>query len=286
MPDLDQSKMGDHLPTAESSAAPMASSRSVDYPAIVEFVRKRRQATGGYSATPRLPATVEDTFEAVAILLDISERGFDLPKPPGDDDALACYLGRVLAAPWLAISTTFRMLLSCRSLDLAIDVERVRSHVAACLAREPSLATVYYVARIAVEILAIKPRELLGGRQPVPLPARYAVDDMHRYLAVQNMLNEQPVDSNEIVDWLQRSQNGDGGFGFFPGTTSFIENCHAGLAALTLLAAVPVDLVNARAFIVSCQTGAGGFSRNLRAAPFLESTWHAVASLRLLEKMP
>ena len=91
---------------------------------------------------------------------------------------------------------------------------------------------------------------------------------MHRYLAVQNMLNEQPVDSNEIVDWLQRSQNGDGGFGFFPGTTSFIENCHAGLAALTLLAAVPVDLVNARAFVIACQTGAGGFRVISAPLPF------------------
>ena len=263
----------------------METGRGVDYPAIVEFVRQRRKSTGGYGATPRLPATIQDTFEAVSILHDLAERGLDLPEPPGEDDALAGYLGRVLSAPWLAVATTFRLFLICRSLGLAADVERVRSYAVACLAREPSLATVYYVVRIAVEILAIEPGELLAGGQPVILPGRYAVDDMHRFLAVKNMLNERPTDVAAVVDWLQRSQNGDGGFGFFPGTTSFIENCHACLAAMTLLAATPVELVNARAFIISCQTGVGGFSRNFYAAPFLDATWHAVVSLRLLEKM-
>ncbi|MCF6291308.1 MAG: hypothetical protein L3J03_09985 [Desulfobacterales bacterium] len=263
----------------------MEAGRAVDYPAIVEFVRQRWKSTGGYGATPWLPATIEDTFEAVAILHDLAGRGLDLPQPPGEDDALAGYLGRVLSAPWPSIGTTFRLWLTCRSLGLAVDVERVRAYAAARLAREPSLATVYYVARTAIEILATRPGELLGAGLPVTLPGRYAVDDMHRFLAVKNMLNERPADVAAVVTWLQRSQNGDGGFGFFPGTTSFIENCHACLAAMTLLAARPVAPVNARAFIFSCQTGVGGFSRNFSAAPFLDATWHAVVSIRLLEKI-
>ncbi len=262
-----------------------ARGRDVDYSAILEFVRQRRKPTGGYGDTPRLPATIQDTFEAVAILHDLAGRGLDLPEPPGEDDALAGYLGRLLSAPWLAIATTFRLLLTCRSLGLAVDGERVRSYALACLAGEPSLATLYYVARTAVEILAMEPGELFAAGQPVVLPGRYAVDDMHRFLAVKNMLNERPADVAPIIDWLQRSQNSDGGFGFFPGTTSFIENCHACLAAMGLLAATPVEPVNARAFIISCQTGVGGFSRNFYAAPFLDATWHALASLCLLEKM-
>jgi prenyltransferase beta subunit len=92
-------------------------------------------------------------------------------------------------------------------------------------------------------------------------------------------------EAEELTGWLQRSQNGDGGFGFFPGTTSFIENSHAALAALSLIGAKPVDLVNARYFIISSQTGGGGFARSPGAAPFLDASWHGVASLRLLAEM-
>lgn len=73
-----------------------------------------------------------------------------------------------------------------------------------------------------------------------------------------------------------------GRFGFFPGTTSFIENCHHALAALTMLGGAPDQPEKARQFVLSCQTAGGGFGRSLRAAPFLDSTWHALPSLRLL----
>jgi len=36
--------------------------RKLDHATLMDFVQKRHQATGGYSATPLLPATVEDTF--------------------------------------------------------------------------------------------------------------------------------------------------------------------------------------------------------------------------------
>jgi len=36
--------------------------RLVDRAALMAFVLKRRKATGGYGATPRLPATIQDTL--------------------------------------------------------------------------------------------------------------------------------------------------------------------------------------------------------------------------------
>jgi prenyltransferase beta subunit len=117
------------------------------------------------------------------------------------------------------------------------------------------------------------------------LPAPCAVGDVARYLFVKKMAAQPVAGAGELVAWLQRTQNGDGGFGFFPGTTSFIENCHAGLAALSLLGARPIDLDGARAFVVSCQTGRGGFARSPKAAPFLDASWYGIASLRLLEEM-
>ena len=255
-------------------------SRQVDYAALMEFVHKRRKVTGGYGATPRLPATIQDTFQAVAIGIVL---GQDLPTPQSEP-ALAEYLARMLAVPWLGIDTTFRLLITCRVCGIVIDAERIRAHLAACLARNASLAATYYMSRIAREILGDEPDPRGSGRA-VMLPAPCAVGDVARYLFVKKMAGQSVAGAGELGVWLQRSQNGDGGFGFFPGTTSFIENCHAALAALSLLGAKPVDLDGAREFVVSCQTGRGGFGRSQRAAPFLDASWHGVASLRLLEEM-
>jgi len=254
--------------------------RQVDHVALMDFVHKRRKATGGYGATPRLPATIQDTFQAVAITLVL---GQDLPTPQSEP-ALAEYLARMLAVPWLGIDTTFRLLMTCRICGVAMDAERVRSHLAACLSRDASLATTYYVSRIAREILEEEPDSRGSGRSLL-LPASCAVGDVARFLFVKKMDDQPVAGAGELAGWLQRTQNGDGGFGFFPGTTSFIENCHAGLAGLSLLGARRIDSGNVRAFIISCQTGRGGFGRSPRAAPFLDASWHGVASLRLLEEM-
>lgn len=254
--------------------------RQVDHAALMEFVLKRRKATGGFGATPRLPATIQDTFQAVAIGIALGQD----PPTPQTEPALAEYLSRMLAVPWLGIDTTFRLLITCHACGLAMDGERVRAHLAACLTRETSLAAIYYVSRIAREILGeeVDPR---GSGRSVMLPAPCAVGDVARYLFVKKMDSLPVAGAEQLVAWLQRTQNGDGGFGFFPGTTSFIENCHAGLAALSLLGARPIDPDGARAFLVSCQTGRGGFARSPKAAPFLDASWYGIASLRLLAEM-
>jgi len=254
--------------------------RQVDHAALMEFVRKRRKITGGYGATPRLPATIQDTFQAVAICLVLGE---ETPTPQAEP-ALAEYLARMLAVPWLGIETTFRLLLTCRVCGLAMDDERVRVHLAARLSGDVSLAATYYVSRIFREILG-EDQDFLGSGRSLLLPAPCAVEDVARYLFVKGMAGQPVAGAEELAGWLQRAQNGDGGFGFFPGTTSFIENCHAALAALSLLGAKPSEPTKARAFLLSCQTGRGGFARSPRAAPFLDASWHGVASLRLLEEM-
>ena len=255
--------------------------RKINHATLMDFVQKLRQATGGYSATPLLPATIEDTFHALAINLVLTK----LPSTPQSEPALTEYLARRLAAPWLRIDTTFRLLTICHVCGLTLDTKRVRSHLTACLIKDDSLDASYYVSKIAREILETEPQDFLGFKRPVALPARYAVDDVARYLAVKAMGDQRIEEAENLTEWLQRSQNGDGGFGFFPGTTSFIENSHAALAALSLLGARPVDLANARSFIISSQTGGGGFARSPGAAAFLDASWHGTASLRLLEEM-
>ena len=257
--------------------------RTVDYASLAAFVAKRRKATGGYGATRQLPATVEDTFEAVELLGIISGRA-PVELLPENDPELADYLARVQAAPWLGLATTYQLLVTCRRLGLALDADRIRDYAVAALSRAPSLATTYYVARLAGEVLGERPGSLLGREPLLELPARCTVDHVCMQVAVCAALGR-PLAAAELIPWLQRAQNGDGGFGFFPGTISFIENSHAALAALALLGARPTAPAAARAFILSCQTGAGGFGRSSRAAPFLDASWHAIRSLQALESL-
>lgn len=258
--------------------------RTVDYAKLVEFVTLRRKESGGYGATRRLPATVADTYEAVGLLAATADH-VPAAMAPAGDDALAGYLARTQAKPWLGIATTFQLLAICRRLGVTIATERLHAYVATAIAAMPSLETSYYVVRLAQEVVEIAPAAWLGATPEVTLPARKSVGDVRMLLVAKQRLGQPIAGAADLADWLRRSQNGDGGFGFFPGTTSFIENCHSALAALALLGAQPEDPAAARAFVISCQTGRGGFGRSPRAAPFLDASWHAIRSLQLLESM-
>ena len=75
------------------------------------------------------------------------------------------------------------------------------------------------------------------------------------------------------------------GFGFYPETTSYMENTYCGLEVLSKLNSSPTQLHLCRNYILSCQTKGGGFGRAPISFPFIESTFHAVSGLLLLEEM-
>lgn len=255
----------------------------VDFAGIVSFVAKRRKATGGYGATPRLPATIEDTHEAVAIsqYLTVLAPDTRLPFPPETDPELHDYLREIVRRNWPGPRTTSQLLQTCRFLGIPLDRERVRKYTAGHRPGQNDLSTIYYATLIEVAVPTLSP-PIWTGNIPA-LPARPTVEDVRMHLLLRKLSgNAEIAGQGELLAWLRRCQNGDGGFGFFPGTTSFIENSHHCLAALNLLGGAPAEPEKARQFILSCQTGRGGFGRSLRAAPFLDSTWHALASLSLL----
>ena len=254
----------------------------VDCAGVISYVDKRRKATGGYGATFRLPATIEDTFEAVAISRDLTilAPGTTLPRPPEADPELRAYLDEAQQRPWPGLRTTCQLIRTCLFLGIPVDKERVQHYTSSPRAGSNDLHTAYYTALIDN---AIHPTHPAQPTDTPPLPSRPTVKEVRMHLTLRKLAGyEQPADHGELLAWLLRCQNGDGGFGFFPGTTSFIENCHHALAALALLDGAPEQPEKARQFVLSCQTAGGGFGRSLRAAPFLDSTWHGLASLRLL----
>jgi len=89
----------------------------------------------------------------------------------------------------------------------------------------------------------------------------------------------------EHITWLQQTQGIDGGFGFYPQTTTFIENTYHGLYALEQLEAEPLKLQACEKFILLCRTGNSAFGRKIISIPTLEATYYATKSLEIIDRM-
>ncbi|HER62357.1 MAG TPA: hypothetical protein ENO11_00045 [Desulfobacteraceae bacterium] len=255
--------------------------------AAIPFVEARRKQASGFSATPSLPPTIEDTYHALNILglarrYDaVQGKGFD----PAMDEDLRFYLDGCRRSLSVGARTTFQMLWCCRAAGLGLDRDAVAAVALDRMRIADSLDDWYYCARILVEVLGHKPPITAGARNVAVVLNRSwrGVDEAWMHLYLCGMFGHHlPQAVPKLISWLLASQNGDGGFGFFPGTTSFVENSHYCLRALDILGADPANPETARCFITSCQTVSGGFGRGLRAAPFLDTTWHALAALALL----
>jgi len=255
--------------------------------AAIPFVAARRKAEGGFGATPRLPATIEDTYNALHILElarkyeAIEESGLD----PAADENLRTYLAARRQSLPAGVRITFQLLWCCKAIGLEFDRDFFETTVIARMKASDSLMDWYYGARILAEVLGGKVR--LVAESPILTTVMdkkwRAIDEAWMQMYLSRLYRDTlPLPEPELIAWCRACQNGDGGFGFFPGTTSFVENCHAALRSLAFLGAGPLDPGRAFLFLTGCQTVSGGFGRIGRAAPFLDTTWHALAALALI----
>jgi len=253
---------------------------------ILAFVEARRKEEGGYGATPLLPATVEDTYHALCTI-EVLSKIPSLRKVAAfnrHERSLRRYLASVSETPWVSARTTYQAL-HCSSLTgLTLDRGQTEDYVKRRLMKPAGLAERYYCARILREVLAIRNMTVWPKARMLRFFKWRTARELWMKLYLQQPESSiEPARQGEMVQWLQACQNGDGGFGFLPGTTSYIENCHTCARALAFFNAKPLDFEGCRRFILACSTRNGGFARNPGAAPFLDATWHAVAVLSLLE---
>ncbi|MBN1276100.1 MAG: hypothetical protein JXA35_01320 [Deltaproteobacteria bacterium] len=252
-------------------------------PRVLDFLKARKKESSGYGATPMLPATVEDTYHALRILsaIDIND-DLDLRQ----DQALRDYLFRMEKTDWTGARTKFQVLSSCLLAGVPFDIHRTVKFIKRRLAETQNTDEYYYCERIAREIPGVANMldlsEFDGLYNEWIWRVAYELwIILYHMNMVQGVLKFTP--QNDFVSWLQSCQNCDGGFGFLPGSTSYVENCHTCLRALSLLDASPENPYACQAFVIACRTGNGGFARIDGATAFLDSTWHAIASLSLLD---
>ena len=234
----------------------------MDTGALKAFVLERGKAGGGFAATPRLPATLEDTFYALEILAAVegAERLGPVIDLGAQQAFLRAWAGRAVDLRW----------------RLAWFLDRARR-----LAGLPSAPLLPERAPDSAEECFYQHRLSPALAAPRQYPLRTCRDRYFHLLLRRTSMDG--AEARETSSWFAECQNPDGGFGFFPGTTSYIENCHFCLAALALLGKEAPRPAAALDFIRMCQRRNGGFARNPRAAPFLDASWHAVRAATALE---
>ena len=247
------------------------------YQEVADFVLKRKKPTGGFSATPRLPPTIQDTYHSLRILDLLATHG--LASLSSDDGHLLGYLTRESEAERHSAKVTFMRLASYRLAGHNPPPGSILDFVRRRLTETIDLEERYYCYRLVREIVAHDGHEFSWlPDQSTPWRFRTATE----LLMLLTVTNTKPEDAESLTTWLRASQTFDGGFGFLPGTTSFMENCYDCLRALRMLNSSPLDQAGCRAFILACRTRYGGFARRHRATAFLSTTWQAMAALDLL----
>jgi|WetSurMetagenome_2_1015567.scaffolds.fasta_scaffold67924_2 prenyltransferase beta subunit len=238
--------------------------------------------SGGFGFTPTLPASVEDTYHALGILEKIrSVAQNELNTLKGESNLDAFLIKAAEDKENWTLRTAYQYVSSCAFDGSAPDESWLRRILQARLGESRSLSDHYYASRIIKECIPHMENALPRHR-----PASWRSSrDLWMVLYLHDAEPEQfHATKEDLIQWLQACQSPDGGFGFLPGSTSFIENTQWCLRSLALLGSAPLMRDSAYDFIMRCRTRDGGFARRNGAAPFLYATWHAVVSLALLSE--
>ena len=241
---------------------------------VIQYLKDREYEEGGFSFVQDLYPNVEDTYYAI--------RTLQLLMADIDRIKTANYLKSI---NWTYISLP-RIIYMAFYLHLSVDMELpvpLVNLLEKDWSRFQILDTQYYSDEIQKLLnQPLKPLRFLFSFQ---FQAHDNLQSLRKKVSVL-LDNDVDFDRQEIIRWVQLSQSGDGGFGFYPETkTSYMENIFCALEILSKLGSSPMRIDPCREYILGCQTKNGGYGRAPISFPFIESTFHAIAGLLLLEKM-
>lgn len=248
-------------------------SYELDVRKVVQYLREREKEEGGFSFVPELYPDIEETYYAI--------RALQLLNDDVDREKTLNYLKNI---DWKQVRFPRAVHMSLY-LHLSLNIELplpLIDLIKKDWSRFPALDAQYYSDEI--QKLLNEPLKRVPSQSPFQFHGKDNLQSLRKKVSV--LLNHEiKLEKQEIVRWVQLCQNGDGGFGFYPGTTSYMENTYCALEILSKLNSSPREINVCREYILNCQTKSGGFGRAPISFPFIESTFHAVAGLFMLEKM-
>jgi hypothetical protein len=247
-------------------------SRLLDLSKVIRYLRDREKKEGGFSFAPELYPDIEDTYYAVRILQFL------------DADVDRNNTGNYMKIiNWKEVSFP-RAIYMLVYLHLSSNIKFPPS-LTGLLRKDWSKFRILDAQYFSDEIqkLLDQPLKPLNTLPSFQFQTHENLQNLRKKVAIL-LDHDINFDRQQIIKWVQLCQNGDGGFGFYPETTSYMENTYCALEILSKLGSSPVQTELCRKYILSCQTKSGGFGRAPASFPFIESTLHAVSGLLLLEK--
>ncbi len=240
---------------------------------VIQYLKEREKVGGGFSFAPDLYPDIEDTYYAIRTLKILSAEI--------NRDKTENYLKTI---DWMGVGfprTIYMLVYLHISLNMDLP-DPLKELLKMDWARFQAIDSQYFFDEIRKLI-----HQPLIPFQPLSCFQFNPEDNLQILRKKVSILLNYGIEfnRNEMIEWVQLSQNGDGGFGFYPGTTSYMENTYCALEILSKLRAYPFDMTSCKKYILGCQTKSGGFGRAPMSFPFIESTFHAVCGWFFLKEM-
>jgi len=242
----------------------------LDRAKVLQYLKDREKEEGGFSLVPELYPDIEDTYYAI--------RTLKLLNGAINRDKTVQYLKRV---DWRQVYSP-RTIYMLTYLHLTLNLDFPPPLVHFLNQEGPIFQTLdgqYFfdetqklLNRSSIPLISLFPSQAHPHENLQALRKKVVIWINHRV----------HFEREGIIQWVQSCQNGDGGFGFYPGTTSFMENTYCALEILSKLGSLPLRAEDCRQYLLNCQTKSGGFGRAPMSFPFIESTFHAVSCWLLL----
>lgn len=239
-----------------------------------EFIMQRKTQEGGFTATPSLHATVEDTYQALKTVENLKMFDLDIDYKPNEDEALKVWLFQ--NRKWQEPKVFYQFLIVCMLCNIEMEKDFLKQSMDLLILKFLTIERAFYLTKIS---------ELINHDIPSikKLSIPKVVKDLWMFVyLVERGIVKKKLKKQKLIEYLRKCQNPDGGFGFLPNTTSYMDNIYFCLKALRFLGSEPKNPEDALNFILFCQNKTGGFARTPHAAAFLDSTFYAAESLRLL----
>lgn len=239
-----------------------------------DFIIKRRTKEGGFSTFSLIPSTVEETYYSLKSLNILSDLGLKTNYSPREDNYLKEWL--LSNTDWSEPRVFYHLLSSSIMCDLEVDKRLIKKFFRFWTKKHLTLEKAYYLAKISELTNMAIPKINIHERPKVVREFWYFL-----YLVEKGFIREQ-IDREAMIKYFRACQNPDGGFGFSPNTTSFIDNTFYCLRAFELLREKPTSQERLLGFIMFCQTDSGGFARRPGATALIDSTYFALYSLKTI----
>ncbi len=223
-----------------------------------------------------MPPSIQDTYFALNILDIFWQTSKDeFNYSPSLDKELKEYLGNYrLEKGKTSLKLLFYYLVSCSI--AGIKLRHPDEHILSLQDNTLNLEDKFYAKRILKEYytydMETKPQKIKRWR---------TVKELRMLLYISDGTAGE-IDKRYAIKWINACQNPDGGFGFLPNSTSFIENTYFSLHSFSLLNEFPRHPERILNFILSCYTGKGAFSRKRGGTSFLDATYYAIKCLPLI----